>query len=1532
MDLLQDWINDGLQLSSHVREFEIDFANGYLIGEILYKTNQQKNFSDFIDAESSEAKIINFCLLEPTMRAMNIRFEPTDAAAIMNHEAGAAAKIIYQIKMIVDQRARSGIWNQQKNQDSTKGGIDIHNMPSHSSKPQYDANKHLFFEKTIRVHMKSDEELHQDRGQHLAKEHVQERLEWAKVELLDRLTAIKEQRLHEYTLRQDFHTSLDIAGHRAWRANKKQFAQRQARIEKYRQLVEKRKAKAERDRRHRHEQDVIQSIDTFESHLKALCEPIMDYSVTAGRRVQSEANDNPTTKPKPGHETLRTTLNDETGTELYQRMSSLLPTVGEQQREIQATMKEIAQKRKQKQHKDLLQERRRTKFVKRVLQRHVEAQEQLDVQQLVGQIQAPAHVEQDLTRDRAQIQTYFGLMASNRERMEQQVLEQEREDHDQAQKCHEMLDQMKRDDFEAQMKIQTERYTKMRTTTLAREQQRMTRGCQEILHEIIDLTLKTVQARQAHLYLQTPDKLLPLSQYPDTLAEYQHAHEKSSSSSSSRVQYQVCQFIDAQRHEPTEDERALVDFPANPFHVLTSPGLPSSVVLGECIKHCRTKFDTLVREKDDTRSSELLDDLVVPPRFPIQILLVGRSLSGRKTHGTQIAKELSLAVFTMQSFLEDEISNRTENGLEALASLQQGRPISDEWYIQVLRLKIHDLARANAGKSSTNTNTMRDNRESESKPDLVSNDHVTSSPKRGWILCDFPTTLAQAQMLENMLTGMSIISSERQTTTTTTTKHDAVLPQGFANINAHVSPLASGVAFPLPSLSGKSGLTKVLHLSTSRDELYARYFGSGSSFDVESKPTDLSLHVAKQDTCLVDMCHWFSPFEIWSRVDASSASAQEIQQRCVADIRDRLTFVRNLEQRDLEKQAKVEALEAQEAAEWTTRESELRETLCCAREESHTREWTLEARTMVSDLPKLSKEELSHVKDVIDRVKLERDQASEDLVAHDRLWRDRQASKITDERELDDFATLVKLTDFWNFVEHTYVSQLENIVAQQHELESTLLGYLNRSFRECATRIKEHGHAMWHRTNESLFQLQFQYNALDLDMRQEDRAKAEFHCRVDRWIRDIETLGVEKKTTHDQVIEHTFGPGNGKRQFYAQWVVSQLWMDVQSELDRFHGSCFFLYQCLRALVRVGRVEVLKQDNDKIDDDQEKLDGRAFLPLDLATDCQEMVDRITQAFINSSNPDSNISPEPQETPETPKTSKNSKSSKSSKEEEKQNLNVELDNENKHWTDRLEMEIQSIVKTWHQEFETRWQEQDNEDHDSQSNHKSRQNKDLILKEHFHAALAWETQRVCARVRDTSQTRDAQMREIVALFSQQRHAMLVANEERHTLEQQQLHGCVHYLKKQIELEQAFPHVVQFQLSKTCVHFPAYLATTTTNVGSNQDIVLGIQAGYTWAETATNLENLDYRPSHQTPDGYTPDQLKWITRSLEQEAMLSTGSVDTIAVSNLKSLCTRWFAHFLHHFPLDWQHRFKENAPLVIQVRCSIYYLKKMKPHSLS
>lgn len=101
-DLLANWINNEVELSKHVDQFEKDFSNGYLFGELLKKYNQQDNLEEFSNKNTRDSKINNFVLLEPTFRSLKIRFNAQLIDNIMKEKRGAALGLLCQLKMALE--------------------------------------------------------------------------------------------------------------------------------------------------------------------------------------------------------------------------------------------------------------------------------------------------------------------------------------------------------------------------------------------------------------------------------------------------------------------------------------------------------------------------------------------------------------------------------------------------------------------------------------------------------------------------------------------------------------------------------------------------------------------------------------------------------------------------------------------------------------------------------------------------------------------------------------------------------------------------------------------------------------------------------------------------------------------------------------------------------------------------------------------------------------------------------------------------------------------------------------------------------------------------------------------------------------------------------------------------------------------------------------------------------------------------------------------------------------------------------------
>ena len=99
MELLRTWLNDDLGLSRPVDSFEADFANGYLIGEVLLRHGLLPNADSLADKSTPMAMVTNFNLLQQPLLDLGVDFSSKVANAIMTEKKNVATNLCYQLKL-----------------------------------------------------------------------------------------------------------------------------------------------------------------------------------------------------------------------------------------------------------------------------------------------------------------------------------------------------------------------------------------------------------------------------------------------------------------------------------------------------------------------------------------------------------------------------------------------------------------------------------------------------------------------------------------------------------------------------------------------------------------------------------------------------------------------------------------------------------------------------------------------------------------------------------------------------------------------------------------------------------------------------------------------------------------------------------------------------------------------------------------------------------------------------------------------------------------------------------------------------------------------------------------------------------------------------------------------------------------------------------------------------------------------------------------------------------------------------------------
>jgi hypothetical protein len=154
--LIIQWLNEEVKLSQRVVSLEEDFRDGYLLGELLYKYNQQMDFDRFSPNGGPEAKIHNFCMIELTMRQIKVPFSSKVATEIMDGRDGAIKTFLYALKTALDVIDRNSRQSINPNLRGTRNDKIL--LAINASKPAFNKTMSTTFENTVRAEMENPNE------------------------------------------------------------------------------------------------------------------------------------------------------------------------------------------------------------------------------------------------------------------------------------------------------------------------------------------------------------------------------------------------------------------------------------------------------------------------------------------------------------------------------------------------------------------------------------------------------------------------------------------------------------------------------------------------------------------------------------------------------------------------------------------------------------------------------------------------------------------------------------------------------------------------------------------------------------------------------------------------------------------------------------------------------------------------------------------------------------------------------------------------------------------------------------------------------------------------------------------------------------------------------------------------------------------------------------------------------------------------------------------------------------------------------
>ncbi|EGD78078.1 hypothetical protein PTSG_08956 [Salpingoeca rosetta] len=158
--ILCQWLNEDVHLSSTIDadRFAEQFSNGYLFAELLTKHNLPCDVRTFSKSKSAEAKLNNFLKLEPSFRALRIPFDANMARDIMEGKHGVASRLAYQLFVQLSQfKSGDFTWSEKLRAAGTQPEPHFASTLRQSTKRQIDLD-HMSIEERFKDRQRQQEE------------------------------------------------------------------------------------------------------------------------------------------------------------------------------------------------------------------------------------------------------------------------------------------------------------------------------------------------------------------------------------------------------------------------------------------------------------------------------------------------------------------------------------------------------------------------------------------------------------------------------------------------------------------------------------------------------------------------------------------------------------------------------------------------------------------------------------------------------------------------------------------------------------------------------------------------------------------------------------------------------------------------------------------------------------------------------------------------------------------------------------------------------------------------------------------------------------------------------------------------------------------------------------------------------------------------------------------------------------------------------------------------------------------------------
>ncbi|GMH48923.1 hypothetical protein TrLO_g15488, partial [Triparma laevis f. longispina] len=725
-ELLMSWLNDELKMSKRVTNLDTEFANGYLIGEILFKHNQQADFGQFNKKQTPDAKIQNFCMIEPTLKRLNIKFDAKVAYGIMQNDQSKTSKLIYQLKMCMDRLEKFSAPTSIRGVDEKSGKKPLPNIPVRPSHSKFNEKSHAMFDKSIRQMIEGGNNVMMDTQLKRFKDEEEKQMRDMEqfkhdtnAAAVQKIIDIKAQRMSQKKEAADIQGAKNQENLETWERNQALARERKNVKKRVEKKLQAKKEELMVGMKMNDKASVVDQIRDFEHRLSRMDKP---PPVAASSRI---SNNDP-----------NALVSDKRGME----------------KDVAKQMKTISTRKKLTEEKSLAREKRRRRFIKNQEEAQIEGYNELGTEMIREQLTRLTVQENSTGEDIKTIGKHTQMATENRTfRLSQYKARGEVDTEVALSRDNSFLDSSKIT-MNAEISAQHVRLAAAKTASVCTEKKRTEMLVEDTLESLIDLAMVVADYREYakhYEYNISDEDPAPLEVWSDLKRAYTNVQ------------------ILPKFTVPTTDTRVWGVTSTSPEDAVAD--VIDSAEYKEYISNASmwSKFVYKLPEAEEVAGAEAtaLGDLVIStsltakpfdepapapviPNFPLKIALYGVSFSGKTEQASRLGERYALKVVSVDAELGAacEFSGKVQLGVveepaegsleheflllgrEANAALVLGGEVGDELYVGLAVAAIKRLA--------------EENKSGEEEDECL-----------GWICEDFPQTTKQAILFEKALTG-----------------------------------------------------------------------------------------------------------------------------------------------------------------------------------------------------------------------------------------------------------------------------------------------------------------------------------------------------------------------------------------------------------------------------------------------------------------------------------------------------------------------------------------------------------------------------------------------------------------------------------------------------------------------------------------------------------------------------------------------------------------------------------------------------------